>query len=268
MSFGQRLTELRKENGYSTRNEFAEKLGIPSTTLRNYETDAREPGHTFLKQISEFFNVSVDYLLCLTDEKEILHSFRLLTSEKEMIEKYRNLDDHGKEMVDFVLSKEYERHSVSIPNNPIPSSTRVIQFYQRLASAGSGQFVFDDVPVDLIEIPDIPEYKRVKYAIGVNGDSMEPLYQDGDVLLVEPSREISLGDIGIFLIDGQSYVKQLGENVLISINKKYDPIPITDDTECLGLVISKMPFTPKISLEEAMALEVGRKVLLDIDKAR
>lgn len=66
MTFGERLTELRKEHGYSTRNEFADKLGIPSTTLRNYETDVREPGHTFLKQISEFFNVSVDYLLCLT----------------------------------------------------------------------------------------------------------------------------------------------------------------------------------------------------------
>ena len=53
---------------------------------------------------------------------------------------------------------------------------------------------------------------------------------------------------------------------MISLNNKYDPIPITDETECLGLVISKMPFNPKISLEEAMALEVGRKVLLNDDK--
>ena len=109
MAFGERLTQLRKENGYNTRNDFAEKLGIPSTTLRNYETGVREPGHTFLKQISELFNVSVDYLLCLTDDKEILNSFRIRSSEKEMIEKYRLLDDHGKEMVDFTLLKEWER---------------------------------------------------------------------------------------------------------------------------------------------------------------
>ena len=49
MTFGERLTQLRKENGYSTRNEFAEKLGIPNTTLRNYEIGVREPGHTFFK---------------------------------------------------------------------------------------------------------------------------------------------------------------------------------------------------------------------------
>lgn len=109
MTFGERLTQLRKENGYNTRNDFAEKLGIPSTTLRNYEIGVREPGHTFLKQISELFNVSVDYLLCLTDDKEILNSFRIRSSEKKMIEKYRLLDDHGREMVDFTLQKEWER---------------------------------------------------------------------------------------------------------------------------------------------------------------
>lgn len=109
MTFGERLAALRKENGYNTRNEFAEKLGIPSTTLRNYETDAREPGHTFLKQISELFNVSVDYLLCLTDEKEVLNTFRLRTSEQNLIEKYRSLDTLGRETVNTVLDCEFER---------------------------------------------------------------------------------------------------------------------------------------------------------------
>lgn len=113
MTFGERITELRKENGYNTRNEFAEVLGIPSTTLRNYETGVREPGHTFLKKVSEFFNVSVDYLLCLTDDKKVLNSFQLQTSEKDMISKYRRLDSYGKDMVDTVLQKEYDRVSAA-----------------------------------------------------------------------------------------------------------------------------------------------------------
>ena len=109
MTFGERLTELRKENGYNTRNEFAEVLGIPSTTLRNYETGVREPGHTFLKKVSEFFNVSVDYLLCLTDDKKVLNSFQLQKSEIEMISKYRRLDSYGKDIVNTILQKEYNR---------------------------------------------------------------------------------------------------------------------------------------------------------------
>lgn len=118
MTFGERLTKLRKEKGYSTRNELADYLGIPSTTLRNYETDAREPGHSFLVQMSELFDVSVDYLLGVTEERERLSAYDLKSSEIEHIKKYRALDPHGKDMVDTVIDKEYTR-SVSDQSNKI-----------------------------------------------------------------------------------------------------------------------------------------------------
>lgn len=66
MGVGERITQLRKQSGYS-RTVFAEKIGIPHTTLRNYETGAREPGHSFLIKMAREFSVSTDYLLCLTD---------------------------------------------------------------------------------------------------------------------------------------------------------------------------------------------------------
>lgn len=109
MTFGERLTQLRKENGYTTRKSFAEKLNIPETTLRNYETDEREAGHTFLKQMSDFFNVSSDYLLGLTDEKEKYSSYQLKSSEYDQIEKYRSLDEYGKETVSIILDRELHR---------------------------------------------------------------------------------------------------------------------------------------------------------------
>lgn len=138
LTFGERLTQLRKEHGYTTRNDFAEKLKIPSTTLRNYETDVREPGHTFLKQISELFNVSVDYLLCLTDEKEVLKSFRLRSEEQTLLEHYRLLDPHGKEMVDFTLVKEYER-SIALAKEK-ESNSNVTEFPEHLiANAANAQ---------------------------------------------------------------------------------------------------------------------------------
>lgn len=104
-----RLIQIRKENGYHTRKSFALELGIPETTLRNYEKNEREPNFDFLIKISEMFNISTDYLLGLTDEKEVLHTFRLRSSEQNMIEQYRSLDPHGKDIVDTVLEKEVER---------------------------------------------------------------------------------------------------------------------------------------------------------------
>ena len=62
MSIGSKLVELRTKKGL-TRVQLADELHIPMTTLRNYETDAREPGHKFLLDVSQYFNVTTDYIL-------------------------------------------------------------------------------------------------------------------------------------------------------------------------------------------------------------
>ncbi len=122
-----------------------------------------------------------------------------------------------------------------------PSNMRIINYYYRLASAGTGQIVFDAPPTKRIEIPNIPEYKKVDYAIGVNGNSMEPVYHDGDTLLVEMTDEIDPGDIGIFLVDNESYVKKLGDGTLISLNPEYDNILLTENSKCMGKVVGTLP---------------------------
>lgn len=149
------MTQLRKENGYSTRKSFAEKLNIPETTLRNYETDEREAGHTFLKQMSDFFNVSSDYLLGLADEKDKYSSYQLKSSEYSMVEKYRLISTHspdGASVLDTVLDRECEiakklkeqkeqlekvqKMDMEVAEEIIPA--RIINYYYRLASAETG----------------------------------------------------------------------------------------------------------------------------------
>lgn len=62
MTFGESLTGIRKEKGIS-RKDFADQLQIPYTTLRNYETDQREPGHKLLIKMAVLLHVSVDELI-------------------------------------------------------------------------------------------------------------------------------------------------------------------------------------------------------------
>lgn len=122
MTFGERLMDLRKSRGF-TRESFAKYLGISKYTLRNYELSVNEPNSSFLKQISDMFNVSIDYLMAATDEKERIMPYQLKSSEYEHIEKYRDLDDHGKDMVDTVLDKEWQRSTADQkPETPAPVS--------------------------------------------------------------------------------------------------------------------------------------------------
>ncbi len=105
---GDKLKEIREKTGMN-KKEFADYIGIKYTTYNGYETGAREPASDFLILISTKFDVSIDYILGLQTEKEILHSYKLKSTEYTHIEKYRSLDPHGQDMVDTVLDKEYVR---------------------------------------------------------------------------------------------------------------------------------------------------------------
>lgn len=132
MDFGERLIKVRKEHGY-TREALAQSLNISKYTLRNYELGATEPGHTFLKQISDFFHVSIDYLMGLTDEPDILEDFGLNVSERSIVEKYRDLDEHGKTIVKIVLEEEHKRWKKE--HNSLEKLPKTTTFQQPILNA-------------------------------------------------------------------------------------------------------------------------------------
>lgn len=255
MTFGERLTQLRKESGYSTRKSFAEKLNIPETTLRNYETDEREAGHTFLKQMADFFNVSCDYLMGVTDEREKMTSYNLKSPKYDMVEKYRLIKKHspdGASVVDTVLDREYaiaeklreqkeqlekaRKMDMEVAEEIVP--TRLWAYYGKIAAAGTS-VEFSDMIAGTKEYPINEMNQNADYVIGVNGDSMEPEYYDGDIVFVEKTTHVSIGDVGIFQKDNNIYIKKAGENGLVSLKAGYPIITSEDGVRVLGKVLGK-----------------------------
>lgn len=237
MAFKDRIKEARLNNKL-TQEQLAEKIGVAKSTLAGYEKGNREPNLETTIKIMTVLGIDANYLW----QDEMDFPMKVSYEEMEHIEKYRDLDDFGQENVRYILDRETERvkQIEKLQNNTENPRVRIIQYYQHLASAGNGQVIFEDMPVDRIEIPDKPEYKRVSYAIGVNGNSMEPLYYDGDLLLIEPTYDISEGEIGIFIVGNEAYVKKLGKDELISLNRGYKNIPLTEESKCMGRVVDKL----------------------------
>lgn len=263
-----KLKEGRINKGLK-QSDVTKFTGIKNTTLSNYENGITEPDIDTFLQLCEFYEL--DYAGILAEAYGLAvqgEEFKIKPSEIERIKIYRSLDDFGQETIDIALNREAKRVTSlknldkrirELQSEPSSTSTqiRAISYYQRLASAGTGQIVFDGVPVDKIEILDIPEYKRVSYAIGVNGNSMEPLYHDGDILLIEPTCKVDIGEIGIFIIGDESYVKRLGEGKLISLNAEYKDIPLTEYSKCMGRVVDKISNHPDLSFKDMDALREG-----------
>lgn len=250
------IKELAKQKGKSLES-IANYAGISYNSLSKIiRNTIQNPRYSTIKHIAEALNMTISELNQAIDPSGVpLHSSETLLSidakERDYIEKYRSLDAHGKRIVDSVLDIEIERIATTdiypeisatrsalqiVPNG----NKRLIQYHYRLASAGTGQILFDLLPSMEIEIPDIPAHRNASYAIGVNGNSMYPAYSDGDILIVEIIDNINTGDIGIFSVDNNCYVKKLGVGELISVNDEYDNIPLTEDSRCMGRVIGKL----------------------------
>ena len=81
---------------------------------------------------------------------------------------------------------------------------------------------------------------KTSFAVKVSGDSMKPLFNDGDILLVDNKSDVNTGEIGVFTLNGEGYIKQLGSGELISLNPSYAPIQMNQSIRCNGRVIGKL----------------------------
>ena len=118
---------------------------------------------------------------------------------------------------------------------------RAISLYELPVSAGAGVYL-DDSGAETIRIPANDTTADADYALRISGDSMEPKYHNGDVILVQSVDSVEIGEPGIFLLDGSGFFKIYSGNQLISLNPQYHPILLKDfaDVQCKGRVIGRL----------------------------
>lgn len=228
-----KLRALREQHGFS-QAKLAEFLGVSPAAYSTYEMGTRDVSSDKVVKLAKYYGVSTDYLYDI--EKNENNEFN--NSERTIIKKYRKLDTYGKKLIDNALDIEYDRCTSKQEQPSIPMIS--IRYSLLSASAGTGAYL-DDENMEMRLFPDTPEARRADLVIPVEGRSMEPMFYDGDELFVHRQENVEIGEIGIFIKDGKGYVKEAGEDRLISINPDYEDI-YADDTPifCVGKVIGKV----------------------------
>lgn len=115
--------------------------------------------------------------------------------------------------------------------------TTPIRLMNNVCSAGNGAILEGD-SYEVVELPNVP--RGADFAVQVRGDSMEPLYRDGEVIFIHEQPAVEVGEIGLFIYDNEGYLKQLGKGELLSLNPKYTPIELKHDMQfkCCGKVLN------------------------------
>ena len=227
MTIGEKiLVELNKQG--KSQKSLAKYVGVSDTAIGKWKNKPQDIKFENVVKASEFLNVSLNYL-AYGKEPSIPREYQKLIST------YKTLSPDNQNMALGLLEAMY---NVQCRNN-IECITIKHSIYK--VSAGKG-YSLDGDDWEEINVIRTSESEQADFAVTVDGDSMLPDYKDGDIVLVKQQDTIELGQIGIFTMNNnQGFIKESGENCLISHNPDYDDIIPTENDiiKCCGLVLGK-----------------------------
>ena len=262
--------------------DFSREIGVSYSTVRDWANAVTYPRIDKIEMMANYFGVNKSDLVEIKEEASTLDKITTAASkleeerqeqvlgycEDQLSEQERGgrelptVDERFTNVTDIYrrLSPERQEEARRSMNRQLRSQNIVkmeeIQKAQDLyeslgeefediglygeVSAGTGVWVSDE-PVEIIKYPvPVPHHD---IALRVNGNSMEPMFHDGDVVFVKKTPEVHHGSIIIIIVNDNAYIKKLyrrGSEVrLISLNPQYEDIILNpDDTiEIIGNVI-------------------------------
>ena len=202
------------------------------------------PKYEILNSIADYFNVSVGTLFDGIEKNS--PTVTLTADEQELFKIYKGLSIENKARVRerAEVLAELEAPAVNEPETEEDKEieTIFIEYSTLRVSAGTGEPLIDDTYPEFIEVKRSKLTEEANFAVQISGNSMLPRFKNKDIVLVRSQPTVEIGEIGIFIIDGNGYIKERAKNRLISINPDYDDIYFKEnqDIRCKGLVIGTL----------------------------
>ncbi len=195
---------LCKDKGISV-TELLQQCGLSKSFIYDLEKRAISPSCQKITNIADYLECSVDYLLGRTDDPNL-----------------------------------YFIDGSSVKNNP-----KLMKMYKLLPVYPSADHVIERVRfLSTAEIKEVvvrrnENTEKADFIVHFQSSRMEPLYHEGDYLLIEKTDHINTGEIGIFVIDKiRAFVVKKENGFLTFTDSYFPPIPIDNNVCCVGRVIS------------------------------
>ncbi|HDM0207172.1 TPA: XRE family transcriptional regulator, partial [Staphylococcus aureus] len=214
-----------------SQKKLAELINIKPSTLSDYLNLRSNPSHGVIQRIADVFEVGKsDIDTTYKDDNDITSIYNKLTPPRqENVLNYANeqLEEQNSKGDNVVDINSYKQEKTPVNVNGC-------------VSAGVGERLHDETLfTEMVKGP-IPTHDL---ALKVNGDSMEPMFKDGEIIFVEKTHNIKNGQIGIFIIEEEAYVKKVfvedDRLTLVSLNKDYDDLHFyrNESVRLIGKVI-------------------------------
>ncbi|MDG5340451.1 LexA family transcriptional regulator [Staphylococcus aureus] len=235
-SFKDRLKQIMSERKIS-QSELSRRTGIGRNSISDYLNGKYEAKQDKVFELAKALNVNEAWLMGFDISKnrkiennDITSIYNKLTPPRQ-----KNVLNYANEQLEEQNSKGdnvVDINSYKQEKTPVNVNGCV--------SAGVGERLHDETLfTEMVKGP-IPTHDL---ALKVNGDSMEPMFKDGEIIFVEKTHNIKNGQIGIFIIEEEAYVKKVfvedDRLTLFSLNKEYDDLHFyrNESVRLIGKVI-------------------------------
>ena len=225
------IIDLCNQKGWSL-SEFARKLDLPKSSISRYFNKSRQLPINKINLFSDVLGVSSEYLLGI----QTIASDRNKT-QNELLNVYNKLEINRQAKVyDYAteqLREQNNNNNVVDINDYIEEESEwyEVKFYGSV-SAGTGLYL-DDEQVETISFGTDMIPTGTDFCLKVNGDSMDPMFHDGDYVFIKRETDFRNGSIGVVIVNGDAYLKKIyitdNSIKLVSLNKKYKDITVTQD---------------------------------------
>ena len=216
-----RIRHYREKLGMEQK-ALAAMVGVTANAVSNWERGRARPDVNLLPDICEALQITLYQLYGLDDP-----SVKYTTVEDAFMENYRQLTPGHQYAVRAMAQNLLQVQQAEAR----PKNHKLTRFEHQLAAGIGDPNEFEDSGTP-IYVYDDSLTCRADCVFTVNGDSMEPDYPDGCMVLVKrisDSGELTPGDIGVFMIDNETYIKEYREDGLHSLNPKYDVMHFSDE---------------------------------------
>lgn len=234
MTIGEKIiAELNKQG--KSQKSLAQYIGVSDTAIGKWKTKPQDIKFENVVKASEFLGISLNYLAYGKEPS-------IPTEYKKLILSYQKLSPENQQMALRLLDTMYDVQTENENRSQIETTT--IKCSPEKVSAGKGFELYDTSDWKNWETKTVLKTSysdKASYALIIDGDSMEPKFHSNDVVLVKQQDSVDIGEICIYTIAGQGFIKKFGGDRLISLNKEYKDIMLSDynvdEIRCCGLVL-------------------------------
>ena len=238
MALGQ-IIRKKRELLKLTLDEVSSQVGFSKPYLSTIETGKvkNPPGEELLKKLEKILEFEPGLLLHIANIERMPNDLRL---------KYENAQTENQKWRLFIknivhttpdtqqLNKLLVENDLELEkNNSLLSTSRLIPVINKVAAGYPGDFSDLDYPVgvadDYVRCPDLHDPNA--FAVRVVGDSMEPKFREGDIVVFSPAAQVNNGDDCFvrFAMPHETTFKRIffdpGDKVRLQPrNEKYSPI--------------------------------------------